>query len=106
MIYELRTYTCVPGRMPEAIARFPEHALPLWEKHGIELVGFWTVVVGTSNQLIYMLRWRSLAERGARWATFQNDPAWIEARAQTEANGALVASVTNQLLEPTDFSPV
>ena len=49
---------------------------------------------------------RSLAERERKWAAFQADPEWIEKRAQTEADGAIVASVENQILVPTAFSSV
>jgi hypothetical protein len=40
-IYELRVYTVVPGRMPNLLARFENHTLKIWQKHGIEQVGFW-----------------------------------------------------------------
>ncbi len=56
-IYELRTYRCMPGKLNGLAARFPDSTLPLWEKHGIEHVGFWRVAVGNSNHdFIYMLR--------------------------------------------------
>ena len=69
MIYELRVYHCVPGRLPDLIKRFDTLTLPLWEKHGIQQAGFWTVAIGPSNQdLYYMLKWESLDERAKRFA--------------------------------------
>ena len=50
MIYELRVYHCVPGRLPDLIKRFDTLTLPLWKKHGIQQAGFWTVAIGPSNQ--------------------------------------------------------
>ena len=107
MLYELRIYTCVPGRLPDLLKRFDTITLPLWDKHGIRQAGFWTVLVGDSNQdLYYLLQWESLAEREKRFGAFGADPEWLKARAETEKNGPIVASITNTLLAPTSFSSV
>ena len=47
-----------------------------------------------------------MAEREQKWTAFQNDPEWIEKRAGTEKDGAIVANVTNAFLQPTAFSSV
>lgn len=107
MIYELRIYHCVPGRLPALLKRFDTITLGLWQKHGIRQAGFWTVAIGESNQdLYYLLAWESLAEREAKWGAFLSDPEWISKRAETERDGAIVASVNNAILEPTAFSSV
>jgi hypothetical protein len=105
MIYELRVYTAVPGRMANLLARFKDHTVPIWQKHGIIPIGFWTTLVGhSSSELTYILAWTSLADREIKWAAFQRDPEWIRARDQSEKDGPLVASIDNQLLTPTSFS--
>ncbi len=107
MIYELRIYHCVPGRLPALLKRFDTITLGLWKKHGIRQAGFWTVVVGSSNQdLYYLLQWDSLAERERKWAAFQEDQEWLAARAETERDGTIVAAVSNTILQPTAFSAV
>jgi len=107
MIHELRIYECVPGRLPDLNKRFDTITLKLWEKHGIKQAGFWTTVIGESNQtLYYMLEWESLAERERKWNAFGADPEWLAARAKTEANGAIVANVKNFILAPTSYSSV
>ncbi|HVY43515.1 MAG: NIPSNAP family protein [Bacteroidota bacterium] len=107
MIYELRVYYCVPGRLPNLLKRFDTITLKLWEKHGIKQAGFWTVLVGDSNQaLYYLLQWESMADREKKWNAFQSDPQWISARAETEKDGPIVAKVVNSLLQPTAFSSV
>jgi hypothetical protein len=107
MIYELRVYYCVPGRLPNLLKRFDTITLKLWEKHGIKQAGFWTVLVGESNQaLYYMLQWESMADREKKWTAFMSDPNWISARAETEKDGPIVAKVVNSLLQPTPFSSV
>jgi hypothetical protein len=107
MLYELRIYECVPGRLPDLLKRFDTITTKLWEKHGIKQAGFWTTVIGESNQtLYYFVAWESLAEREKKWNAFQADPEWHKARAQTEANGPIVANVKNFILAPTEFSAV
>ena len=85
MIYEMRVYRCLPGRLPALLKRFENVTLKLWDKHGIRPAGFFTTLIGESNQeLTYMLAWESLAEREKKWAAFQSYPEWIAARAKTE----------------------
>src|SRR6476661_4974719 len=94
MIYESRVYRCIPGRLPAL--------LKLWVKHAIRPVGFFTTLIGESNQeLTYLLAWESLAERETKWTAFQTDPDWISARAKTEEDGQIVGNIVSQLLVPT-----
>ena len=107
MIHELRIYHCMPGRLPNLLKRFETVTLGMWKKHGIRQAGFWTTMIGESNMdLTYLLEWESLAERDAKWNAFQSDPDWIAARAETERDGAIVESISNQILMPTSFSSV
>ncbi|HEX7910579.1 MAG TPA: NIPSNAP family protein [Paraburkholderia sp.] len=105
MIYELRTYRAVPGRLPDVIGRLRERILPIWARHGIRQSGFWTTLIGESDaHLIFMLAWESLAEREVKWQAFLDDPEWHQVRIDTESNGPIIANITNELLVPTDFS--
>lgn len=107
MIYELRVYRTLPGRMPAMLKRFEEQTLRIWAKHGIRQAGFWTTAIGESNNdLTYMLAWESLAERETRWSAFVTDPEWIAARDASEADGQIVANVSSSILRPTAFSSV
>lgn len=105
MIFELRTYHCAPGRLPALHKRFETITLGLWEKYGIRQVGFWTTLVGPSNQaLTYMLQWESLADRETRWSAFASDPEWLAKRAESEAQAIIVERIENQILTPTAYS--
>lgn len=107
MIHEMRIYHCVPGKLPALLDRFETVTLKIWERHGIRQAGFWTTLIGESNQqLVYLLAWESLAEREEKWTAFMADPQWQKARAETEANGPLLTHVANQMLQPTSFSSV
>jgi hypothetical protein len=105
MIYELRIYEVFPGKMEALHKRFAEVTVPLWERLGVQIVGFWTTVIGTShNQLIYILAFESLAQREAIWAQFKSDPAWLEALAESEKDGVLVKQISNSFMAPTSYS--
>lgn len=107
MIYEMRVYRCVPGRLPALLKRFETVTLKLWEKHGIKQAGFFTTVIGESNnELTYFLQWESMAAREKTWNAFMSDPDWIEKRAESEKDGAIIANIVSQLLQPTAFSVV
>lgn len=105
MIYEMRIYKCLPGRLPALLKRFENDTLKLWEKHGIQQAGFWTTAIGESNNdLTYMIRWDSMGDRETRWASFIADPDWLAARDKSEADGPIIANVSSQFLSPTKFS--
>jgi NIPSNAP len=105
MIYELRIYNCIPGRLPALLKRFESTTLEMWKRHGIRQVGFWTTLIGESNQnLTYMLVWDSLADREKKWNAFQADQEWITKRADSERDGQIVANISSQFLVATAFS--
>jgi hypothetical protein len=107
MIYELRVYRCVTGRLPALLKRFETTTLELWKKHGIRQAGFWTTLIGESNNdLTYLLAWDSLAEREQKWNAFASDPEWLAKRAESERDGPIVETLSNQILAPTAFSAV
>jgi hypothetical protein len=104
LIHELRIYTCLPGRLPALQQRFETATLAIWERLGIRSLGFWTTMIGSSsNDLTYLLEWRSLAEREQKWAEFVADREWQETKAKSEADGPIVANIVSSLLQPTRF---
>lgn len=107
MIHELRIYTAESGKMPALLARFRDHTLELFEKHGITNVGYWLNSIGGRNdELWYIVGFESLAAREQAWASFVTDPEWKKVRAESEAGGPLVHHIENRILNPTDFSPL
>jgi hypothetical protein len=107
VIYELRIYTANPGKMGALLARFRDHTLRLFEKHGITNVGYWmNSIGGRSDELWYMLAFEDLAHRERAWAAFAADPEWQAARKESEKDGALVHHLENRMMAPTDFSPL
>ncbi len=104
MIYEMRTYQAMPGKIGAMVSRFKEHTDPLFAKHGFRVVGYWTEAIGDSTKLHYMLAWNDAAEMEQKWKAFGSDPDWVKARAESERDGVLTAKVENRIWRPTSFS--
>ena len=103
-----RTYTAHPGKLETLHQRFREHTNRLFQKHGMELVGYWTPVEGeeAKDTLIYVLAYPDRAARDKAWDAFRTDADWIVAKEQSEKNGPLVKNVESKFLAPTDYSPI
>lgn len=108
MIYELRTYQAVPGKMKNLNDRFANITLPLFEKYNMKVIGFWETAIGeaTTTELVYLLAFEDLAHYQRAWDAFIADPEWQAAKRLTEVGGPLVNVVSNKILEPTDYSPL
>jgi len=102
-IYELRTYVTEPGRMDTLLARFRNHTVGLFARHGMTSVGYW-VEATDPDTLVYLLAHADPESAAASWEAFRADPEWVAVKAESEANGPVVRSVTSSFLEPTDFS--
>lgn len=107
MIYELRQYECLPGKLADVVERFRRDVAPLWKDMEIHCLGFWTTMVGPSDQTLhYILAWQSLADRDAKWRTFAQDPRWLAAKAHTEQAGPLVARISNTLMRSASVTEI
>ena len=118
-VFELRTYTTEAGRLPDLNARFRDHTLKLFEKHGMTNVTYWNLAADQKgaksklvqdNTLIYLLTHKSEEAAKASFGAFRADPVWIAARKASEekAGGSLTIKdgVKSEFLVPTDYSPV
>jgi hypothetical protein len=107
-VYELRTYVAAPGKLEDLKARFRNHTVKLFEKHGMKNVFYGAPMDGDahSNTLIYLLEHDSREAAKASWDKFRLDPDWVKARNASEVNGKLTEKVESVFLEPTDFSPM
>ena len=108
-VYELRTYTTLPGRLPALHKRFAEHTMKLFEKHGMKNEGYWTPTDEKLKEttLIYIVSHESMAAAEKNWAAFGADPEWQKVRAESEQNGKILAkSPDSVFLRATDYSPI
>ena len=106
MIYELRIYEAVPGKLPALNERFAKITMGYFQKYGLKVVGFWTDEVGVNNRLTYILAFDDMAQREKAWAAFRADPDRTKAFAETEKEGPLVIRITNTIMRPTTYSPM
>lgn len=106
MIYEIREYTTVPGRMPALVKRFKDDTLPIFARLGMEVTFMSLTELGddSSNELVYVMKFDSYDDMATRWATFQADPEWRAARKASEADGPIVAKISRRVLNPGPFA--
>jgi hypothetical protein len=105
-VFELRTYTTKEGKLNDLIARFRDHTVKLFEKHGMQNIGYWVPEdePRSKNTLIYVLAHKSRAAAQASWDAFRKDPDWVKARTASEAAGPIVDKVESVFMDPADFS--
>ena len=108
MIYELRTYWAAPGKIGALHTRFRELTLGLFERHAMQVIGFWTPapVTDSSGDLVYILAFSDQDALERAWNGFRSDPDWQAGKAASETNGALTAKVTSTIMQPTSYSPL
>ena len=107
-VYELRTYTVLPGRLPALHKRFAEHTMKLFEKHGMKNEMYWTPTDDgrKDNTLIYFLSHESQEAADRSWKAFVADPEWIKVRDASEADGKILAKAPERVyMRLTEFSP-
>lgn len=104
-LYELRVYHAAPGKLEALNSRFRDHTVKLFEKHGIQNIGYWVPVNNPGNLLIYVISFPNREAREASWKAFGNDPDWKTAKAKSEMDGKLVDQVDSTFLVATDYSP-
>ena len=107
-IFEMRTYTALPGRLDALNARFRNHTTRIFEKHGMTNVGYWTPQEAplAENTLVYILAHDSRDAGQASWDAFRADPEWAQVSEESQRDGRIVESVDVLWLEATDYSKI
>ena len=105
-IYELRTYTCHEGKLEALKARFRDHTIAIFNRHGMESIGYWVPQdpEKSKNTLIYILAHPSLEAAQKNWDAFRADPEWVKTKATSEAAGPIVQKTESVYMTPTEFS--
>ncbi|KYP15252.1 NIPSNAP family protein [Flavihumibacter sp. CACIAM 22H1] len=103
--FELRIYYCHPGRLDALMERFTNHTTRLFEKHGMQNIGYWLPVNNTENALYYVLAYPSKEAREASWKAFSEDSTWKGVQRRSEESGKIVARVRSIFMEATGYSP-
>ncbi len=106
--FELRTYYLLPNRLPNILARFKNHTMKIFERHGMTNIAYWTTVEkdGSQAKLVYILAHNSEEAGKASFDTFRKDPEWIKVRDDSEKDGKIVEKVESVYMKPTAFSKI
>ena len=102
MIVDVRTYTLVPRKLPAYLQKFETMALPVMQRHGFVLMGYYTSVIGPLNQIVHLWRYESLADLEQKRTKRDADPAWASFLTATEG---MVMLQDDKIMAPAKFSP-
>ena len=108
--YELRTYTTREGRLPNLNARFRDHTMKLFQKHGMHNALYTTPLdkKRKDNTLIYVIAHKDRKAADASWKAFGSDPAWRKVARESQKDGRILikGGVKRMYLKTTGYSPV
>ena len=107
-IFEMRTYTATPGTFAALQSRFRDHTLRLFEKHGMQNIGYWIPAdpPNSENTLTYIIAHKDRESAKKSWAAFSADPEWQKVRTESQKDGSLTSKVESVFLNPADYSPM
>ena len=107
-VFELRTYTTHDGKLPELQARFRDHTMRLFEKHGMTNIGYWTPqdTPASENTLVYIIAHEDRETAAENWQAFRDDPEWKKVSEVSQKDGPIVSRVESLFLDATDYSPL
>ena len=107
-VYELRTYTAPEGKLGDLHARFRNHTMRIFDKHGMKSIGYFSPQDAplSQNTLIYVLEHPSRDEAKKHWAEFSADPEWQKVSTESQKDGRIVSKVESVFMTATDYSPM
>jgi hypothetical protein len=104
-VFEMRTYYTNEGKLDALNARFRDHTIRIFKKHGMTSIGYWVPTEG-AQRLVYIIAHESREAAKANWDAFRADPDWQKVAKESEANGKLVHSIESVYMDPTDYSQI
>jgi len=105
--FDLRLYTVPPGKLDAFRNRWRDFAVPIYERHGLHSVGWWTAEskdADGNDQVVCLLAGESIPAVLSSIDEFHKDAEWIRVEKETESKGKLRSGVISYKLMPTDFS--
>lgn len=102
MLYDVRTYTCQPGKIKKHLALYAEYGFDVQRRHLGEPLAYMQTETGDVNSYVHIWVYEDAADRARKRAALQADPAWVDYLARSAEAGYLV-SQRNQLMTPVPF---
>lgn len=104
-VFEVRTYIASAGKFDDLQARFRDHTIRIFERHGMKSIAYW-IPLDQRNTLVYIIQHESREAAARNWKAFGSDPEWVKIAAASNANGNLVARVDTYFATAADYSPI
>jgi uncharacterized protein YbaA (DUF1428 family) len=108
-VFELRTYSQLPGRNPAILARFRDHTMKIFKKHNIKNIAYFTTIEkdpAVQSKLVYIVAHPSEEAAKANWTAFVNDPKWKQVSTDSEKDGKIIEKIESIFMTPTSFSTI
>lgn len=108
-VFELRTYSQLPGRNPAILARFKDHTMKLFKQHGLKNIAYFTTIEkdpAVQSKLVYLVSHPSEEIAKTNWTAFVNDPKWKKVAADSEKDGKIIEKIESVYMKPTSFSTI
>jgi hypothetical protein len=108
-VFELRTYSQLPGRNPAILARFKDHTMKLFKQHGMKNIAYFTTIEkdpAVQSKLVYLISHSSEEDAKSNWSGFVNDPKWKKVAADSEKDGKIIEKIESVYMKPTSFSTI
>jgi putative heme-binding domain-containing protein len=105
--FELRIYSVLPGKLDAFRNRWRDHAVPIYERHGLHSLGWWVTDkkgIDGNDQFAVLLAGESEDSIRQSIAAFHRDAEWQLIEKETERDGKLRSSVDAYKMRATDFS--
>lgn len=102
MLYDVRTYTCIPGTIKKHLALYAEHGFDIQRRHLGEPALYAQTETGDVNSYLHIWAYDSAADRATKRAALQADPAWAN-YLKLSAEAGYLMSQTNRLMTPVSF---
>jgi hypothetical protein len=103
MLYELRIYQVVPGRMQAILDRFRDGTINIFAKHDMKVTNFWLDADDMKDRLYYVLEHPDAASRERNFQAFLEDQEWLDLKARTEQNGPLHENIEIIFMKEASF---
>jgi hypothetical protein len=108
-VFELRTYSQLPGRNPAILARFRDHTMKIFKSHDIKNIAYFTTIEkdpAVQSKLVYLVAHPSEEAAKANWSAFGNDPKWKQVSTESEKDGKIIEKIESIFMTPTAFSTI
>jgi hypothetical protein len=102
MIFDHRTYTCVPGRIKKHMKLYEDHGWAAQCRHLGDPIVYGAVETGDVNSYVHIWVYKDAADRATRRAAMAKDPEWQNFVKLSAEAGNLLSQV-NTILTPAPF---